>query len=338
MAETRTPHDSFFKRLFGDLAVATDFMQRYLPPEILSRLDLTTLKLEHESFVDPELRQHFSDLLFSVKTTAQNAVFICLLLEHKSAPEPWVAFQLLRYIVRFWERQREQGCARLPLVIPLVFYHGQERWNVSRRLSALLEPDELGELQKYAVDFEYDLRDVSERGGAELKGQPKLRAGLQLLRYIFSDDLERRLSEIFSNLRAMKRADALEYARSLLAYLSSARGKKINKQKVREVMENVFPQPEFDKSALFIQEWMEEGREEGREKGREEGREEGLHIGLFSLTLRLLERRVGALDEMTQEQIRALPNRKLEDLGVALLDFTAQADLQQWLNDNTVVV
>ena len=281
MAETRTPHDSFFKRLFGDLAVATDFMQRYLPPEILSRLDLTTLKLEHESFVDPELRQHFSDLLFSVKTTAQNAVFICLLLEHKSAPEPWVAFQLLRYIVRFWERQREQGCARLPLVIPLVFYHGQERWNVSRRLSALLEPDELGELQKYAVDFEYDLRDVSERGGAELKGQPKLRAGLQLLRYIFSDDLERRLSEIFSNLRAMKRADALEYARSLLAYLSSARGKKINKQKVREVMENVFPNPNsISRRSSFKNGWKK-GAKKGAKKDAKKDAKKAYTLACF---------------------------------------------------------
>ncbi len=99
--ETNTPHDSFFKVLFTDLAVARDFMQCYLPPEILTRLELATLRLEPESFVDPELRKHFSDLLFSVKTTEQEAVFVFLLLEHKSAPEPWVAFQLLRYIVRF---------------------------------------------------------------------------------------------------------------------------------------------------------------------------------------------------------------------------------------------
>ncbi len=91
-------------------------------------------------------------------------------------------------------------------------------------------------------------------------------------------------------------------------------------------MENIFPQPEFDKSALFIQEWMQEGREEG------------VRIGLLSQTLRQLEHRVGALNEMTQEQIRALPNQKFEDLGVALFGFTTQADLQRWLNDSAVVV
>ncbi len=176
-------------------------------------------------------------------------------------------------------------------------------------------------MQKYAVDFEYDLRDVSERGGVELKGQPKLLAGLKMMRYIFSDDLERRLSEIFQPLRAMTWTDALEYARSLLVYLSSAR-KKIPKQKVREVMENIFPQPEFDKSALFIQEWMEEGAQ----------------IGLSSLTLSQLEHRLGVLDEMTRAQIQGLSNQQLKELGLALLHFTAQAELQQWLDDNTVVV
>lgn len=119
----------------------------------------------------------------------------------------------------------------------------------------------------------------------------------------------------------MNWTDALEYARSLLVYLSSAR-KKVPKQKVKEVMENIFPQPEFDKSALFIQEWMEEGA----------------HNWAFSATRLQLEHRVGALDEMTQEQIRALPNEKLMDLSVALLDFKALPDLQRWLNDNVVVV
>ncbi|MGH9936891.1 MAG: Rpn family recombination-promoting nuclease/putative transposase, partial [Blastocatellia bacterium] len=68
MAEITTPHDSFFKRLFGDLTVAADFMRCYLPTEILSRLELGTLRIEKESFVDPDLRGAFSDLLFSVKT------------------------------------------------------------------------------------------------------------------------------------------------------------------------------------------------------------------------------------------------------------------------------
>src|SRR4051812_22998721 len=114
MAEKTTPHDQFFKRLFGNPEIATDFLRNYLPEEILARIDLETLRLEKESFVDPALRESFSDLLFSVKLAAGGEVFIYLLLEHKSSPEPFVAFQLLRYIVQFWECMRERGGERLP--------------------------------------------------------------------------------------------------------------------------------------------------------------------------------------------------------------------------------
>ncbi len=341
MAKINTPHDAFFKRLFGDLEVAADFLRNYLPAEILSRLDLDTLELEKESFIDPELRESFSDLLFRVKTVTKSEVFIYLLLEHKSAPDAWVAFQLLRYIVQFWERLRGQGCQRLPLIIPIVFYHGRERWKVSRHLNALIEPG-IVELQKYALDFEYLLRDISSGGGEEIKGQPKLRSGLQMLRHIFSNELEfvRRVPEIFRNLREMSLDDAIEWARTLLAYISSV-GRKIDREVIRQAMQEVFPYPdlEFDKSALFIQQWMEEGREEGREEGLEKGREEGIQIGehkaLCSLTLRLIQQLLGEADEATQEKIRALPNRRLEALGEALLGFTSFDDLHKWLSDNS---
>ncbi len=331
MAELNTPHDAFFKRLFGDVEVAADFLRNYLPAEILARLDLDTLQLEKDSFIDPELRESFSDLLFRVKTVTKAEVFIYLLLEHKSAPDAWVAFQLLRYIVQFWERLRGQGSQRLPLIIPIVFYHGRERWNVSRHLNALVEPG-IAELQKYALDFEYLLRDLSPAGGEKIKGQPKLRSGLQALRHFFSDDLVERVWDIVRPLREMRLEDALEFARPLLAYMSQA-GKKISKEVIIEAMQEAFPYPdlEFDKSALFIQQWMEEGREEGREEGIQIGE----HKALCSLTLRLIQQLLGEIDEATQEKVRALPNRRLEALGEALLGFTSFDDLRKWLNDNS---
>ena len=249
MAEIRTPHDNFFKRLFGDLAVASDFMLNYLPPELLTQIELDTLKIESESFVDPELRESFSDLLFSVKAATGNEVFIYLLLEHKSAPDPWVAFQLLRYIVQFWEQRRRQGADKLPMVLPIVFYHGQEGWQVARHLNALIEPADMFGLQQHAPDFEYCLRDVSLRGGAEIKGQAKLRTGLELMRYIFSPELARRLPEIFRNLRELTTADTLEFMRPLLAYISNA-GRKIERAEVRQAMQQVFAKDEFNKDAL----------------------------------------------------------------------------------------
>jgi hypothetical protein len=49
------------------------------------------------------------------------------------------------------------------------------------------------------------------------------------------------------------------------------------------------------------------------------------------LILRLLKRRFGPLTPAREESIVSLSLERLEDLGEALLDFTASADLDDWL-------
>jgi predicted transposase YdaD len=120
----------------------------------------------------------------------------------------------------------------------------------------------------------------------------------------------------------MKREDVLDYLRGVMAYLSGIR-KRVKREEIEKAMQEVFAQEEFDKSALFIQEWMEEGREKGRE--------EGLHTGLLSLTLRLARHHFGQIEQTAEERIRALSSRQLEDLGEALLEFASVEDLNQWL-------
>ncbi len=69
----------------------------------------------------------------------------------------------------------------------------------------------------------------------------------------------------------------------------------------------------------------------------EEGLLEGIQRGVqreASLVIRLLTRRVGELSPELQAQIQSLSVETLEDLGEALLDFTAVEDLVSWLGDN----
>lgn len=318
MAEIRNPHDSFFKRLFGDLNTATDFLCNYLPSSVVAVLNLATLTLEKESFIDPGLRSHFSDLLFRIKLVRGDDLYIYLLVEHKSAPDPWVSFQLLRYIMRIWERSFEQGVETLPLILPIVFYHGEDRWNVSRRFSALVAAATIPELQPYVPDFEYDLRDLSVRGGAEIKGDARLRAGLELLRHIFSPDLEKRVPDIFRNLREMNRPDAIEYVQSLVAYLSNIT-REIKEEVIEEAMNEAFPVEELGTVAPFARTWIARWKAEA----------------LSSLTFRQVRHRFPAVEAATLEQIQALPNERLEEFGEALLDFDSLDALHKWLAVNS---
>ena len=67
---THVPHDATFRQFLTQPDIARDFMELHLPPELRVRCDLSTLKLESGSFVEDDLRQYFSDVLYSLKTTA----------------------------------------------------------------------------------------------------------------------------------------------------------------------------------------------------------------------------------------------------------------------------
>ena len=64
----RNPHDRFFKELFARQENARDLLQLYLPPDLVALLDLSSLEITRDSFIDPNLQSHFSALLYKGTT------------------------------------------------------------------------------------------------------------------------------------------------------------------------------------------------------------------------------------------------------------------------------
>jgi predicted transposase/invertase (TIGR01784 family) len=128
------PHDRFFKAVFGRTEVAAEFLERYLPAEVAATVDWTTLRAEKETFLDAQLTQHPADLLYAVTMHGGEAGYVYVLFEHKSYVESRINLDLLRYRVRIWEQWLQDGnSGLLPVIIPVVFYHGAARWGAWRR-------------------------------------------------------------------------------------------------------------------------------------------------------------------------------------------------------------
>ncbi len=68
------------------------------------------------------------------------------------------------------------------------------------------------------------------------------------------------------------------------------------------------------------------------DRGRQEGIAEGRHDGTLSLVQRLITQRFQRVSSTLQQQVAALPTEKLEELAVALLELSTEADLQVWLD------
>ena len=111
MSDLKNPHDSFFKELLSLPQNARDFLRYYLPADVVAEFDLRRLELVRDAFVDDSLKEHLADLLYRVKLKHGDDAFVFVLFEHKSAPDVWVAFQILRYIVRLWDEVANLGGA-----------------------------------------------------------------------------------------------------------------------------------------------------------------------------------------------------------------------------------
>ncbi len=62
-------HDKFVRESFSDVGRATSFFEKMLPPGLVEQLDFTTLKDLKVSYIDQELNEYFSDLVFEVSLT-----------------------------------------------------------------------------------------------------------------------------------------------------------------------------------------------------------------------------------------------------------------------------
>ncbi|MDO8953439.1 MAG: Rpn family recombination-promoting nuclease/putative transposase [Gammaproteobacteria bacterium] len=117
-------HDAFFKRFLNDPSIAKDFLNIHLPASVKKRCNFRTLKIESGSYVEEGLKQHYSDILYSMKISKKKGYIYCLI-EHQSTPDSLMPFRMLRYQISIMKQYLDKGHKKLPIVLPLLFYHGK---------------------------------------------------------------------------------------------------------------------------------------------------------------------------------------------------------------------
>lgn len=100
--EVINPHDKLFRQTYGDKENVRSFLTNYLPGQVLKLVDLSTLEISKDSFIEKELADYYSDILYRVMLKDGSAGFIYLLFEHKSYHDKYVHLQLLEYMLKIW--------------------------------------------------------------------------------------------------------------------------------------------------------------------------------------------------------------------------------------------
>jgi len=310
MTDLTDPHDRFFKAVFSHEEVAEDFLRHHLPIEISALILPGSLEISKDSFIDPELKNHYSDLLYNVRMTTGQPGHIYLLFEHKSHLEPLVALDLLRYLVSIWGQAVKSGQGRpLPIIVPIVLYHGRRPWQINTDFASLFEtPPALG---VHLPNFRYVLTDLSALTDEELRGGVLLQAALLVMKYIFRDELPERITGILSLLKDLPRQQSgLEYLYTVLRYLSQG-GNKLNSAQLTHAVQQTFERGEAIMSTI-ADEWIREGEQKGLLQGISQGE--------LTLLKRQLTRRFGALPAWAEAKLNHAGQLQLEAWADRVLD------------------
>ena len=330
------PHDYFFRTVFSRPEIAKSFLINYVAPEIAAKFDVETLETTQESFVDAEMKPHHTDLLFRVKLKNADDAFVFVLLEHKSYPDEFVAFQLLRYIVRIWEKSLREKVRKLPPILPIVFYHGKTKWKISREFVDLVENSNA--LENHTPRFEYDLCDLSAIDANNLKGEAFLQAAMFALQNIFDKNLNERLFDLWQLFKLKDEKEVIEFIGIVIRYILAG-NKFITRNDVTKSLKQAFAEKEQEIMTPAIKEILEEGVQQGLEtglqQGLQKGLQQGLQQGLANQAIRFLKKKLNKFDANSIENINRLSAAQLEKLGDDLSDFETVDDLKEWLKKNS---
>jgi predicted transposase/invertase (TIGR01784 family) len=303
MSSVPSPHDAVFRRVLGVPSNAASQLRATLPPALVARLDLDRLTLQPGSLVDATLQWRHTDLLFTVPLDGRDA-FIYVLVEHQSRSDQLMAFRMLQYVVRIWDRflADQPGATRLPAVVPLVVHHSERGWTAPTQVLDLVDlaPDLAEAWRAYLPRFRFLLDDLVRVDERELRERPlthSVRLTLLLLKIAPGNPgLAKDLWPWVDELRAvLDGPGGREEFATLLSYIEAV-GETDARGELHDLIAAVGSDAE-EAYMTLAELHRAEGRVEGRLEGRAEGRVESL--------LQLLTLKFDAVPEEVVAVVRA---------------------------------
>jgi len=205
-------HDRLFRESMQDIDVARKLSSLTLPSRIQNRFVWETLEIVKENWLNENLREYRSDVIYRAKIPGDDQ-WVYLLFEHKSTPDKRIHFQLLNYIVKIWQQhEMENGAGGLlPQVIPIVICHSGRPCKSEETV-----PD----FHFLMLDLWFFDPEQMEDGSPMEKGTGKLKMLLLALKHSRSPGI---LSVLPQIIRISMKVEGKEcdYLRVIIFYLSS---------------------------------------------------------------------------------------------------------------------
>jgi len=255
-------HAQFFKKIFSRPDYARDLLRHALPAALHSQLDLDSLHMSPDTYVDETLKEHLADLVIQVVTKSGTTCYVYLLLEHKSTPEQLVGLQLLRYMALQWHKLQQDKKLyhnKLPPIVPLVIYQGQQPWPHSCRFQDSVDlPDD--NFRAYVPDFTFGLFDTGQVNTEHLYDTLIVKYYTAISRSLDSPHMRQLLPELVGAFTETLQADeAVEMIAIFIRYI--LRGNSyIEQEHIQQIKRQLPPAQEKQIMNAVTEEWKAEGK------------------------------------------------------------------------------
>ena len=198
-------HDKLFKIFFKLKETLVDYVENFLPAEISNLIDLSSSELDDTSYITPEMKALYSDVVHKAKFKSIQfgvkmdvPLSIAFLFDHKLVPEDYVHLQILNYKQAIWRKDRETNNP-LTFVLPIIIYQGKTQWKIKPFENYF--PNLPSPFLKYLPSFECHFTNANDINTSKLE---KLKSilGPLFLAYKHLDDikyLEQHLSYLFKS-------------------------------------------------------------------------------------------------------------------------------------------
>ncbi|MFM9951249.1 MAG: Rpn family recombination-promoting nuclease/putative transposase [Saprospiraceae bacterium] len=281
MKKPRHPHDHFFRQSFGLPEVALDYLRNFLPKELAEKLHFEAIERVEGSFVSRKLQAHISDIIYRCPLKSKGSAYITFLFEHKSTPQTYPHLQLMRYMLEVWERAVEEKKS-LPLIVPIIVYHGKTRWELKQFSDSFEDWDE--SLRPYLPAFDYLLTDLSRLDDEvilRLKAHFLINVLLSLKHQGEKEYLQSNFLFLFYGLEGIEVTHPeKKYPERILVYMLVTT--EFSDEDWAKLVEQT-PPPIKDLAMstydMLIKKGKEQGIELGKEQGIELGKEQGIKLG-----------------------------------------------------------
>ena len=286
-------HDKSYKDLYSKKEIAIDLFKSLVSQEWTEYLVPENLTLINKSYITADYEELESDIVYKANLNNRE-VYFYILLEFQSTVDYRMPLRLLFYMCEILrehavnaKHKKYDKNIKIPAVLPIVLYNGEQKWDVPREFRKMIYNEDL--FGSNILNFTYDVFDISNDekfNKEELLISKNVQAAIFLLEKT-GDALEflekMKVVSLYSKYLSQIEVNAIKI------WIENNITKQISDSAINILQANKMEVELMIGRAGFISEEMRVKVKEEREKAIKEVREEGRKEVKIEVAMNLLD-------------------------------------------------